>query len=538
VEPTTKSSDEATPADPAATPAHPALAPADPAAASADPAAPPTLDYRQPQHLQTPAPPSGGGSWRVGTLTYTTAGLVLVFFLLLLGDLGPSFRDRGAGRSANLLLKNLEANNQQLAFLNTTIPQIIMLIFVPIISFNSDRFRSRWGRRIPFVLLSVPLVSGAMIGVAFCPELGAQLDKLLGASSPGLKSCKLIVYGIFWAIFTFGGVCASTTRPGLTNDVVPRPFLGRFAGTSRALSLICGIIFNFFIFGFIEVNKVFHMGHFRVIYICLAIASGVTLTIMCLTVKEGDYPAPEPVSDDPAHSAGFFGGLIRFFSSTKTYLRECFTNPYYCWVLAAVALTGLAFLPVGSFSDFYAKSMGIDMTIYGRIIGTNHICGFLVAIPIGILADRFHPLRVSIIAMSLYAVTALLGALFIRSTWSFGFAVFGHMFVSGVFFSASGALAMMLLPRIKFAQFFSAATLVTAIATIILTQALGALLDYSRSDYLIYGRLGFVLRHTDSNYRLTYFIGFVFAVLAIIVMLILHRKFMALGGPKGYVAPE
>jgi hypothetical protein len=27
-------------------------------------------------------------------------------------------------------------------------------------------------------------------------------------------------------------------------------------------------------------------------------------------------------------------------------------------------------------------------------------------------------------------------------------------------------------------------------------------------------------------------------VLAIIVMLIVYRKFMALGGPKGYVAPE
>jgi MFS family permease len=500
-----------------------------------------------PLPLEYAHPPAG--LWTVGTLTYTTAGVATVFFWLLLGDLGPSFRDRGAGRSAELLLKKLEASNQALALLNTTIPQLITLVLLPVISFNSDRFRSRWGRRIPFLLLSVPLVSGAMIGVAFCPELGGQLDKLLGSSSPGLKSSKLIVYGILWAIFTIGGLCAASTRAGLTNDVVPRPFLGRFAGSSRAVSLICGIIFNLLVLGHVQ-------AHFRLIYICLAIASGLTLTIMCLVVKEGDYPPPEPISggatsracphpgcrhqidaratfcphcgrevqplaSTEVRSGGFFAGFARFLSSAKVYLRECFTNPYYRWVLAAFTLIGLTFLPVGAYSTFYAVSMNLDMTTYGRILATNHFCGFLLAFPIGMLADRFHPLRVSIIAMSLYAVTALLGALFIRSTWSFEVAVFGHMFVSGIFFSASGALAMMLLPRIKFAQFASAATLVSAIATIIITQALGALLDY-----------------TNSNYRLTYFIGFGMAVLAIIVMLIVYRKFMALGGPKGYVAPE
>jgi hypothetical protein len=78
-----------------------------------------------------------------------------------------------------------------------------------------------------------------------------------------------------------------------------------------------------------------------------------------------------------------------------------------------------------------------------------------------------------------------------------------------------------LLPRGKFAQFFSASSLLTSIALIFSSFALGYALD-----------------HTGSNYRLTYFVGFALAMVTVAVMAVLHHKFMALGGPAGYVAPE
>jgi MFS family permease len=123
--------------------------------------------------------------------------------------------------------------------------------------------------------------------------------------------------------------------------------------------------------------------------------------------------------------------------------------------------------------------------------------------------------------MAMYAVTLMLGAIFIRTPFSFGWAVFGHMVVAGFFLSASGALAQMLLPRIKFAQFFSASAAITAVGTIVLSTAMGYLLD-----------------KTHTNYRLTYAVSSVLAFTALGVMIVVHRKFMALGGPKGYVAPD
>src|SRR5262245_7793663 len=72
------------------------------------------------------------GKWTVGSLTYTTAGLAMVIFWLLLGDLGPSFRDRAAGNSANLMLKKFEASNKTISFVGTTIPLTLGLLLAPI----------------------------------------------------------------------------------------------------------------------------------------------------------------------------------------------------------------------------------------------------------------------------------------------------------------------------------------------------------------------------------------------------------------------
>jgi MFS family permease len=403
------------------------------------------------------------------------------------------------------MLIKFEASNKTYSFIGTTIPQIIGLILVPIISYRSDRFRSRWGRRIPFLLVSVPIVTTALVGVAFCPEIAAQLDGMLGTSSPGFNSCALIIFGILWAMFTIGGSIGGAVRGGLTNDVVPRPVLGRFAGMVRVLSLICGIIFNWFLFGLIK-------AHFRWIFLALAAVAALTMIIMCLKVKEGDYPPPPEVAGE--------GGLSKLFNSTKTYLVECFRNPYYRWVFMALALAGLSLGPVNGYILRYSEQMKLDTGIYGKIKATNHFCGMLFALPIGILADRFHPLRMTIVTLSLYALTLLMGSIFIQGPKTFAVAAFGHLFVSGLYISASGALGQMLLPRLKFAQFASAAGVITAIGTIVISYALAIFLD-----------------RPGINYRLTFIVGFAMTVVAVVVLLIVYRKFMALGGPKGYVAP-
>ena len=44
------------------------------------------------------------GQWHIGTLTYTTAGLVVLFCWLLWGDFAWSMKDRSVGSVVQLLL--------------------------------------------------------------------------------------------------------------------------------------------------------------------------------------------------------------------------------------------------------------------------------------------------------------------------------------------------------------------------------------------------------------------------------------------------
>ncbi len=50
--------------------------------------------------------------------------------------------------------------------------------------------------------------------------------------------------------------------------------------------------------------------------------------------------------------------------------------------------------------------------------------------------------------------------------------------------------------------------------------------------------VGLLLDHLQHDYRYTFLIGSGLAVAALFSTLILHRKFMQLGGPDHYTAPE
>jgi MFS family permease len=84
------------------------------------------------------------------------------------------------------------------------------------------------------------------------------------------------------------------------------------------------------------------------------------------------------------------------------------------------------------------------------------------------------------------------------------------------------SLGLRLLPKAEFAQIASAAGIVQALFGIVTGPAIGLFLD----------------RVVHHNYRYTFFIGFGIGTAALLCNFALHRRFMKLGGPKNYVAPE
>lgn len=461
-------------------------------------------------HPNTPPPTPGSASahvsttprtWRAGTLTYTAGGLAVLFCWLLFGDFAWNIKQRAVDPVAQLLLKQLQASDFIVGILIGSVPSALAFILGPIIGVWSDRHRGRWGRRIPFLLLPTPFAMLGMAGVAFTPVIGRWLDVQLGANSPGEMGCALLAFSLFWLIFELATTVCNAVLGALINDVVPQEMLGRFFGLFRAISLLAGIIFNVFLMGKAE-------SHYVEIFLGLGLFYGVGFTIMCLKIKEGDYPPPPPRAVNP-------------WAGTKTYLKECYSHPYYLWVFTAMAVAPMSFAPVNSFSVFYARSIDMSMETYGHYLAITYTISLCISYSLGALADKFHPLRVGMAALVGYALVTLWGGLFATTPASFGVAFVLHGVLSGVYFTGAASLAQRLFPQAKFAQFASAGGILGSLCYMIMPPSVGALLDWS-------GHI----------YRYTFLMGAGLAFVSVILLACVYLKFLKLGGHTAYVPPQ
>lgn len=440
--------------------------------------------------------------WKAGTLTYTAGGLAVLFCWLLLGDFAWSMKERSVSTVIQLMFKKFGTSDTLNALFMGSLPSAIGLFLGPVISYRSDRHRGSRGRRIPYLIVTTPVASLAMVGLAFSPMLGQMFHDLLGTHSPGYDALTIAFLGIFWIIFEVGTIAANSIFGALINDVVPHQFLGRFYGLFRAFSLIAGIVFNFWLLGKAE-------QHYMWIFISIGIMYGIGFLIMCLKVKEGVYPPLPPKSNTDTPFAG-----------VSTYFKECFANPYYRWVFISFTISSLAFMPVNLFSVFYAKSLNVSMDDYGRFIAVTFVISLILSWFLGSLADRFHPLRMCMASLLLYVITALLGGIFIQGRLTFGIALISHCVISGIFFTGTASLGQRLYPKEKFAQFASACGIIASISTMVASPVIGKILDISHHAY-----------------QWTYIMGAGIALSGFWTTLIVYRKFLTMGGHKHYQPP-
>ncbi|HEY0256747.1 MAG TPA: MFS transporter, partial [Candidatus Methylacidiphilales bacterium] len=151
----------------------------------------------------TSLPPTAAPKlWRAGTLVYTTGGLTVLFCLLLWGDFAWAMRDRVVPNGVQLLFKRFGASDTLVGILCSSLPAGIGLVFGPIVGYKSDRLRSRWGRRIPFLAIPTPFIVLSTVGLAFSPQIGAAAHHLLGVSGGGgIDGMVLIFMGLCWTTF-------------------------------------------------------------------------------------------------------------------------------------------------------------------------------------------------------------------------------------------------------------------------------------------------------------------------------------------------
>ena len=445
--------------------------------------------------------------WKVGTLTYTKIGLFILFFWLLWGDFAWSIRDRTVAPVLQILLKKFGSSDSLVGFLTVSLPAAVSMILGPIISYRSDRHRGSWGRRIPFLIFPTPVSALCMFGLAVSPFLGKALSQSLGAEVLSENTAVLSLLGLFFTLFLVAAIIANSVFYALINDVVPSAVLGRFFGAFRAISLIAGMIFNYWLMGKAD-------SHYAWIFMGTGAIYGLGFSFMCLKVKEGDYPPPPP----PSTTTGIKGAAL----TTIGYFKECFGKPYYLLVFIAITCVSLLFLPVNTYCLFYAKSLNISMATFGMCIFWTYLISLILAYPLGVLADRFHPIQLGLACILAFALLTLWGSFFIHDTITYCIGLVGHGVISGSFMSSTASLSQKLLPRSKYAEYLSAAFVFVGFLSIGFATALGYLLDN-------------VFKH---EYHYTYVLAFALSIIYLLVFIALYFKFQALGGKKNYIAPE
>lgn len=446
---------------------------------------------------------SKGRTWRNGTLVYTAGGLAVLFLWLMWGDFAYSMKDRATGTVAALMLKKFDVSDFLFGIIMISFPNFTNIFLCPIVSYRSDRHRGRFGRRIPYLLLTTPFIVIGLAGLGFTPLLARLIRQAVGAEHISYNLTALLVFCFFWIILDFGTTLAGAIFNALATDVVPTEFLGRFFAMFRAVSLGCAFLFNYFVMGYAET-------HALVIFLGLAALYGIGLFSICLKVKEGEYPPPEEETSGPPTVKG----------AVKTYFRECFSLPYYRWVIMASVVSGFSVVPFNIYGIFYAKSLNMDMDFYGKVSSLICLVSFVLSFFLGWFSDRFHPIRTGMVSMALQTVILFIGGR-IATTES----VFAWLFlVQGISIMSYNTLmasyAPRLFPREYFAQFNSAMMLINALASVIGAPLVGKFLDL-----------------TGNHYPHLFTIGGVIGLCGLGCFVMVYRGYQRYGGDSGYIAP-
>ncbi|XHR29752.1 MAG: MFS transporter [Chthoniobacteraceae bacterium] len=457
--------------------------------------------------------------YHCGSIKYTSRSLAMLFFWLLWGDFCYMLMEAVTPSIMPLKFQVLGASNTEIGLILGTIPAVIYSCLNPIISFKSDRYRSRFGRRIPFIVFSLPFLVLCLVGLGFGDKIGLWLHTIVGNIASEISPNSMVIWtlGGMMVVFMFFNTFVTSTFWYLFNDVVPAHLLARFMSWFRMISMVSIAIYNFCIFRFAR-------SHFTEILVGAALLYLFGFGLMCLNIREGKYPPP------PDYIDGESGPL----AAVKTYAKECLSLKHY-WFQWMNSFIGAIGGGVTTFSLLFTLAIGLDLKQIGYINGCNSLCVSVLVLGTGWLADRFHPIRIvmagSIFGM-LIAIPATLIWLFWRPSPAVAFWVALAISLGltaplqAMVAMADPPLLMRLFPRERYGQFCSTNAIWRSIGGVIGGGLVGGFLD--------------VLGHWVGKERAYLFIpvwSLCFSLPTLICLVKLYKSWKRYGGDASYLPP-
>lgn len=459
---------------------------------------------------------SGVKTYHCGTLFYTKAGLLALFTWLLWGDFCFTLMEAVVPSVLPLKLKSLGASNWLIGMIMATLPGILNMTICPWVSFKSDRYRSKWGRRIPFIMWTLPFLCICLVMLGFCDGITDLLRRFstgLQAYSPATLGIALIA--IFMVMFQFFNMFVGSVFCYLLNDVVPPAVMGRFMGTFRIVGTGAGALYNAFIFKYAE-------SHMKIIFIGAALVYLAGVGMMCLMVKEGEY---SPIEGEADKDNKGWGGI-------KTFMKESFVHKFYWMRFLSTALSAIGWAS-NSFMIFFYQNMGLNLDQVGKKVAVASISVMAATYFMSVFIDRWHPLRICIYGAVFGVVASAMNLLWLFITLPgnyFFWLNIGNVVISSFLTALVGIAAfpaeMRIFPQSRFGQFCSAQALVKSVFTTFAGVAVGLFIDMCRR-----------LCGGDYAYRFLFVWALVMGVLGTVFLVIVYMMWNKMGGDRNFHPP-
>ncbi len=215
----------------------------------------------------------------------------------------------------------------------------------------SDRLRTRWGGRLPFVAAGTPVAVVGLVGLGFVGSLGALAAAIL--------------------VFFVGYFIAYEPYRALYPDLVPDEVAGRaqstqalFRGTGTVLALLGG-------------GLLLSLGRTAPFLVAAVLVAGVVVVFAWTADPGADRERPSREDDGIADSVREVAGALRH----DTALRAFFLANA-LWELALAALKTFVIL-------WLTRGLGVKLSSAALLVGAVAVFILVGALGSGKLADRF-----------------------------------------------------------------------------------------------------------------------------------------------------
>ena len=274
-----------------------------------------------------------------------------------------------------------------------TLDNIAGVLIQPWIGAKSDQTRTRFGRRMPYIMLGAPL---SALGFALVPAAIKQIPAELNGQFEQLQG-PFIVFLIALSITLLASAIYRTPAIALMPDLIPSRFRSQANGIINlmgGLGFVIGLGTGAWLID-IDISLPFIIG---------AAAVAGSAAIVLFTIKE---PPPPENSAEANSSAGLIDNLRAVWQDEDKHVLN---------LLVAIFLWFLAFNALETFLTSYATfELGLSLGEASRLIMIAGGALILFAVPAGFLAGRFGRKRTIIVGLGGFSL-ALVFIYFTRNT--------------------------------------------------------------------------------------------------------------------------